>query len=99
MHHSQVGTRVTSSPWVKASVGKQNNLNGKEMYLYQDLVPLSHCRGLCPSPPVQLVPHLIVLLHLGDETTGRHELLIQFIGLRLAITCGSRVKGPRVAVV
>src|SRR5882672_3464785 len=68
-------------------------LKRQTMHVYQYLVTLSHCRSPCPSPPVQLVLSLVFLLHLGDDTTGRHELLIRFIGLQLSITCQLRVNG------
>jgi len=63
--------------------------------LDEDLVPLSDRRGIRPSPPVQLVPLLVVLLHLGDKTTGGHELLVRVVGLRLAITGGLRFHGAK----
>jgi len=50
-----------------------------------DLVPPSDRRGIRPSPPVQRVLLLVVLLHLGDKTTGGHEFLVRVVGLRLAL--------------
>src|SRR5882672_8849555 len=77
------------------SAEKQHNWIGRQTHLDEDLVPLTDRRGICPSPPVQLVPLLVVLLHPGDKTTGGHELFVRVVGLRLALTCGPRVHGAQ----